>query len=167
TNSVPSFRDDASRSTNERFTAAFYRSSSGNATYYNPAVTYTPWARGDGTFSPNANPTAAYHHPVRTSRGSRNLTTNNSQSATWYTCSPSHSCSSTDATRTFYPAVYYFYNGGGLGNPSNYTKVEIRSTTPNYTGHGRENRTDCAGATASPPRCTYAEEIQNFANWYT
>src|SRR5690606_23727099 len=28
TNSVPSFRDDASRSTNERFTAAFYRSSS-------------------------------------------------------------------------------------------------------------------------------------------
>ena len=41
-----------------------------------------------------------------------------------------------------------------------YTRVEILSGS-DYTGGA--NRTDCASA----PTCTYDEEIQNFANWYT
>lgn len=41
------------------------------------------------------------------------------------------------------------------------TKVEIKSGTSSYVHNG--NRTDCASSSS----CTYAEEIQNFANWYT
>ncbi len=41
------------------------------------------------------------------------------------------------------------------------TKIEIKSTTSSYTNSG--TRTDCA----TPSVCTYPEEIQNFANWYS
>lgn len=40
-------------------------------------------------------------------------------------------------------------------------KVEIRSSTTSYTGSAA--RTDCAAA----PVCTYAEEMRNFANWFS
>ncbi|MCI0734507.1 MAG: hypothetical protein L0Y38_11935 [Methylococcaceae bacterium] len=39
-------------------------------------------------------------------------------------------------------------------------KVEIKPATASYVHNG--SRTDCASASS----CTYAEEIQNFANWY-
>lgn len=42
-----------------------------------------------------------------------------------------------------------------------FTRTDIVSTTPTYGN--RPNRTDCAAA----PNCTYAEEITNFANWYS
>lgn len=73
---------------------------------------------------------------------------------------------------TFFAAVYYeFDQTKDLNNPyhvwdkNNFTKVEIKpgntySSTPDTD---RSNRTDCANA----PICTYAEEIQNFANWYS
>ena len=136
---------------------AFMRSSHNNRIYYNPEVTYKPWSNADGTSFPNAVPTAAYHNPVDTGKGSRNLTTNNTQSADWLTSGGTFSSTS----KTFYPATYFKYNGGDVNNPANYTKVEIKTTTPNYTGG--PDRTDCVAA----PTCTYAEEIQNFANWYT
>lgn len=40
-------------------------------------------------------------------------------------------------------------------------RTDIKPTTPNYGN--RPNRSDCAAA----PICTYAEELQNFANWYS
>ncbi len=40
------------------------------------------------------------------------------------------------------------------------TKVEVKSANAPFTNNG--DRTDCA----TPASCTYAEEIQNFANWY-
>jgi type IV pilus assembly protein PilY1 len=43
----------------------------------------------------------------------------------------------------------------------NITRTDIVSTTPTYGN--RPNRTDCAAR----PNCTYNEEIQNFANWYS
>ena len=42
----------------------------------------------------------------------------------------------------------------------NIKRTDIVSSTPTYGS--RPNRSDCAAA----PNCTYAEEIQNFANWY-
>lgn len=183
TNFVVSFRDDASAANDaERATARALRSAQVNKTYYNPAVTYTPWAKPAGmafpgavpavnaaaSSFPNANPAAAPNHPIRDT-GTRDLTQNNTQSAQWEYCTtfaPAAGCSTSASTnRTFYPAVYNQYNGGALLNHNNYTKVEIRSTTLTYTGHGRDNRTDCVGRAIST--CTYAEEIQNFANWYT
>ena len=40
-------------------------------------------------------------------------------------------------------------------------KIEIRPATTSYSANGA--RTDCA----NPSSCTYAEEIQNFANWFS
>jgi type IV pilus assembly protein PilY1 len=41
------------------------------------------------------------------------------------------------------------------------TRTDIVSSTATYVN--RPNRTDCA----AKPSCTYAEEVQNFANWYS
>lgn len=180
-NDVVSFRDDATAANNaERGNAAAFRSSFVNTSYYNPAITYRPWSKPAGmaiaatppvnTASdsfPNASPTAAPHHPIRNT-GTRDLTSNNTQAARWEYCTgfaPQTGCvNSGNQTRTFFPAVYYRYVAGPLIDVNSYQKVEIRATTATYSGHGRENRTDtgCAGDT-----CTYAAEIQNFANWYT
>ncbi|MEJ5211079.1 MAG: PilC/PilY family type IV pilus protein [Burkholderiales bacterium] len=135
-----------------------------NKLYYNPAVTYRPWANPDGTLWPNANPTCAWHNPANTSKGCRNLTTNLTESADLWVGTGS------GGYQTYYPATYFRFDGTP-GNSthendfSKYTKIEIKSTTPTYIGEGRNNRTDCANAAAAT--CTYAEEIQNFANWYT
>ena len=89
-NQVLSFRDASPANATEQGRVAALRSSHVNKTYYNPAVTYLPWSKPVGmTFSsatpsvtasssyfPNASPTAAPHHPLR-STGTRNLTVNN------------------------------------------------------------------------------------------
>lgn len=153
---------------NERTTARALRSFALNKSYYNPAVTYQPWRRADGSSYPNAVPTAAFRHPFRTGLGSINLTVTQAFRADWV-----HRDGGTGAfcsigcaneELTYYPAVYFRHNGGALWNADNYTQVNIVSTTLTYSGDGRANRTDagCAAGT-----CTYAAEIQNFANWYT
>ena len=106
----------------------------------------------------NADPTCAPHNPMRTAAGCRNLTVDNTQSARWL---ESNGSRSGNETRTFYPAVYFKYNSGNINSASSYTQVEIKSTTPTYTSG--VDRSDCVAA----PICTYNEEIQNFANWYT
>jgi type IV pilus assembly protein PilY1 len=143
------------------------RSKDINKLYYNPAVTYRPWANADGTLWPAASPTCAYHNPADPSKGCRNLTTTLTESATWCkvgaTWPGSWSCST--GSKSYYPATYFRLDSGTGTTWSNFTKVEIKPSTPTYTGEGRENRTDCANAATAT--CTYAEEIQNFANWYT
>ena len=154
---VPTFDDNFSYSSRTR-------SPQTNPIYYNPAVTYQPWSNSDGSLMPNAVPTAAFHNPAKTSAGSRNLTADNTQSAGWDSCNnfPPAGCGYSSSSKTFYPAVYFFFNGGDEWNWSNYTKQEIRSNIATYSGHGRSNRSDCTAGV-----CTYNEEIQNFANWYT
>lgn len=145
---------------------ARYSRSSNNKLYYNPAIRYMPWSNADGSLMANADPTAAYHNPADTSKGSRNLTVANTQSARWLKNDGTLAQGYADATftsstsKTFYPAQYYIYNGGGPWNTSNYTRVEIKSVNAPFPKAA--GRTDCAGTT-----CTYAEEIQNFANWYS
>lgn len=135
------------------------RSSQNNKIYYNPTVTYAPWSNADGSLMANANISCAPHNPANTAKGCRNLTADNTQTAYWLRSDGSFSSSS--SSKTFYPAVYYRYNSGDINLASSYTQIEIKSTTPSYTGGA--DRTDCA----AKPTCSYAEEIQNFANWYT
>lgn len=144
--------------------SARIRSAQVNPLYYNPAITYRPWANADGTLMPNADPAAAYHNPHKTSAGTRNLTANNTQTAGWDSCTaaPPTGCTYASESRTFYPAVYFTLTGADPWAWGSYTKTEIRSSTASYTGEGRASRTDCTAGT-----CTYAQEIQNFANWYT
>ncbi len=140
-----------------QYTASL-RSNQVNKIYYNPTERYRPWSNSDGSLMGNANPTCAPHNPMHTAAGCRNLTVNNTQTARWLKKDGSRSSSD---SRTFYPAVYFQYNSGSVNSASSYTQVEIKSTTSSYTGG--VDRTDCAAA----PTCTYNEEIQNFANWYT
>lgn len=146
---------------------AIARSPQVNTIYYNPSVTYTPWSRSDGSLYPNASITCALHNPERSGTGAdycRDLTVDNGNydSNSWSTCTTS-GCSRTSSSKTFWPATYFWHNGGDVWNWDNYTRVEIRSSTSSYTGHSRSKRKDCATAGS----CTYDEEIQNFANWYT
>ena len=138
--------------------AASLRSSYVNKIYYDPAVRYLPWSNADGSLMSNADSTCAYHNPYNTAAGCRNLTVSNTQTANWLKDNGTRSSSS---SKSFYPAVYFKYNSGSINAASSYTEVKIISTTATYTGES--NRTDCLAA----PTCTYAEEIQNFANWYT
>jgi type IV pilus assembly protein PilY1 len=148
------------------------RSPQVNSVYYNPSKTYQPWIKADGSRYPDATPSCALHNPERGTDSfdasrCRNLTTNNSNynSNRWYSCNSSGSCSYTTSNKTYWPAKYFWYKGSGdTWTWNNYTEVEIRSGL-SYTGHGREFREDCANRIAAT--CSYAEEIQNFANWYT
>ena len=148
--------------------AAYFRAPKNNRLYYNPLVTYVPWSKSDGTIYPNSSPSCALHNPQRTTTTTpgtsgvtaycRNLTANNTETAYFYT---NFSSSYTSSSKTFWPAVYYNYNGAGdVKSKASYTKVEIRS---GRTYMGGENRNDCV----NKPTCSYTEEIQNFANWYT
>ncbi|MEQ1720473.1 MAG: PilC/PilY family type IV pilus protein [Nitrosomonas sp.] len=138
--------------------SASLRSSYVNKIYYDPTVRYLPWSNSDQSLMSNANPTCAPHNPFNTGAGCRNLTVNNTQTARWLNSDGSLSGS---LSKTFYPAVYFTYIGGSINNASSYTQIEIKSSTSSYVGS--DNRTDCVAA----PNCTYNEEIQNFANWYT
>lgn len=132
------------------------RSAGNNKVYYDPAINYLPWSNPDGTLWPNAVPSAAYNNPAATARGTRNLTTNLTEWATWR----NNGGGTTTGNRTYFPATYFNYNGGNIWNAGSYTRVEIRPANAPFPK--AETRTDCAGST-----CTYTEEIQNFANWYT
>jgi type IV pilus assembly protein PilY1 len=135
------------------------RNSSYNRIYYNPLITYSPWPGEDntGTAYGNSSPTAARYNPYDASVGTRDLTATMSFSTRWD--------GSNITVTNFYPARYYTWtdtDGDGVIDANDgHALVEIKSTTPTYTGGA--DRTDCASA----PTCTYAEEIQNFANWYT
>lgn len=182
---------------------ALLRSYKFNPFYYNPSITYKPWIKADGTSYADAAPTAAYHNPYITSKGSLNLTGDITNSR-WYSCSnkttgtgctvigqtcttnkvcdwrgrncqdvttcvddnecEEQTCSTSSTSKSIWPATYFRHDGGSSKKRSNYTKIEIKPTTTTYSGEGRESRTDtgCTDGT-----CTYAAEIQNFANWYT
>lgn len=145
---------------------AVARSPQINRVYYDPSITYKPWSQADGSLMPNAAPSCAPHNPMNTALGCRDLATNNTQSFNALRCSSDTSCSwGPSGTQTFWPATYFRYNGGDIWNWSSYTRIDIRPTTATYTGDGRNKRTDCASAATAT--CTYSEEIQNFANWYT
>lgn len=140
-----------------------------NKLYYNPNVTYKPWAGVDssGVAFGNANPTAARINPYKASDGTVNLTKKDTSYATDYP-----GLGNITVTN-FYPARYYTWtdsNGNGQVDPGDaHTLVEITNVATNKTPvppssyTGGPDRTDCAAR----PVCTYAEEIQNFANWYS
>ncbi|HHV49674.1 MAG TPA: pilus assembly protein PilY [Rhodocyclaceae bacterium] len=146
------------------------RSPQQNTIYYNPGVTYTPWSKPDGSLHDPASPTCAPHNPMLTAKGCRNLTAQVSNTrqnnVRWVSCSSASDCSlssnDNNSQRSYWPATYFWHKGGDVWTKSNYTKTEIKSTTTTYSGHGREKRTDCTAGV-----CTYTQEIQNFANWYT
>jgi len=160
----------ASGNANEAVSALAFRSSSYNPLYYNPAITYRPWANADGSLWADSNPLAARYHPARGGPGTLNLTTNVTQNAQWVYTNNAGSAWGAWADRSYYPATYARFLGGAvwtrfLGgavwNAANYQRVEIKVANAPFTGDGRENRTDVGCVAGS---CSYTAEIQNFAH---
>lgn len=144
--------------------ARCYRNSACNRLYYDPAKKYVPWSNADGTLMANASPDAAWFNPYNAGEGTFPLTSNQTYTRRWVADNGTNS----SYALTFYPATYFSYTGSGsaptvVGDANNiagnYTKVEIKSGSTYLKAPAR---TDCAGS-----ECTYTEEIQNFANWFS
>ena len=164
-------------------------SSTFNLIYYNPAVTYTPAVNEYGVSMGNASPTAAWQDGISRNNGTADLTTN--FQLHWdgfgndYTFGPPQPDGNPPRPAPG-PAFYFYFDTTrtyagtgqqcditnathvddgnlfwGAGSDTCYTQVVI--TPGNAPFPGGPNRTDCA----DPLNCTYAEEIQNFANWYS
>ena len=130
-----------------------------NSMYYNPAVRYTAWDGTDASGNPmygNATATAAVLDPGNPTQGTINLTQtitfgNYTSDAGWFQDS-------------IFPAHYYTWadtdTDGVVDGNDAHTRVNIVPATASYPKSAA--RTDCTGAT-----CTYAQEIQNFANWFS
>lgn len=144
--------------------ARYFRTSQFNPLYYNPAIRYTPWRNADNSLWINAVPGAALYNPATAGEGNLDLTSDRTSTAVWL----NNNGSRTAAAVTYYPATYFSYTGtlpptdptDANNIQADFVRVEIKSTTPTYTKVAA--RTDCSGST-----CTYTEEIQNFANWFT
>jgi type IV pilus assembly protein PilY1 len=146
--------------------ARYYRTAQYNRLYYDPAKRYVPWTKADKTLMSNSPPAAAWNNPYDTGEGTRNLTADSFlEFGNWVDTLglPAY------IPITYYPATYYRWNPTTytLTGPedannvaSNFTKVEIKSANAPFSKGA--DRTDCAGTS-----CTYTEEIQNFANWYS
>lgn len=172
----------------EKTNRAFY-SPSYNKLYYNPAITYLPAVKYDAnatatafTSSMGASPAgAARINPYAT--GS-NKPTVNLKAACWGKSSialPLYNSSSfaknnncLDSKSSDYDQQYaryaFYYSWEGTGNPNgtdgqnnntSYKRVEIVPAVSTYSRAA--SRTDCGIETT----CTYEQEIQNFANWFT
>lgn len=138
-----------------------YRSPDINAIYYNPDQVYLPWQKPDGSGRmANSTPSAAPWDPVLSGGAKFNLTANSNFYTRWYTYS---STSSLD-TKTFYPGLVYRLKAGANPKDTNsYVRYDLNANDGSHAAATKHaNRTDCAGT-----KCTKAEELQNFANWFT
>ncbi|MEK8033281.1 PilC/PilY family type IV pilus protein [Ideonella sp. DXS29W] len=144
-----------------------FRSPETNAIFYNPDVRYYPWYKPDGSRFPNADPKAAPYDPMVTN-GTFNLSINYTADSgigakiktNWFLKADSTS----DSTREFYPGlVYRLKAGADPTSMSSYTAYDVNAKDGSHAAATKHpSRTDCARK-----RCTQAEELQNFANWFT
>ena len=118
-----------------------------NKQYYNPAVTYRPWVNADGTEMPQASTSCPVNDPMATGSG---CTTFPSDQVDFFVADFG---GNVIQEKLYVSHIPKYYKRDG-------TKVKIKPGK-NYTGSSQ--RTDCKNA----PICTYEEEIQNFANWWT
>jgi type IV pilus assembly protein PilY1 len=137
-----------------------------NTLYYNPAIRYTPWLGSDinnAAFT-DANPAAVRLDPIDPTP-TFNILNNHTYTARavprW---SNSGSASANVNVTVYIPITTPSECRCTTAWDATNTKVEIRNNGTTYAG-GPE-RTDCATDDGNPTTCTYAQEIQNFANWF-
>lgn len=151
-----------------------------NTVYYNPDVQYKPWPGVDdsGTLFGNANPAAARVDPYVSTSATFNLTTNN----TFVTGIPiPFSPFFFNFNETAYPARYYTWTDTDGDTDVDFDDahqlVEIRTSGACSTGAicpttftRRGTREDCGGSKDEPDvlvTCSVAQELQNYANFYS
>jgi type IV pilus assembly protein PilY1 len=186
--------DGNAQMTGNNFGTWRVRNASYNKIYYNPRFQYLPWRGLDAGNQPfaDASPTAARLDPLQaatinlltpvtwTNQGVPVLTGTGSTGACTVffgitICSPPAGIALT--TTDYYIPRYYRTAADDTADPDDFpafdaarTLVEIRDNCPVgtpacYTGGA--GRADCAVDDGDPATCTYAQEIQNFANWFT
>lgn len=127
-----------------------FRTGTLNGVYYNPETLYLPWLKADGTRFAPGNPAQAYWDPTNVGAGWTTLTTTG--------------LSNGNLTSN---AFYYRLNkaNGLYLNPAtaaNYTLVDINRWAGDIAKPSAQ-RTDCVTVAG---KCTKAEELQNYANWF-
>jgi type IV pilus assembly protein PilY1 len=142
-----------------------YRSPDVNAIYYNPDLRYSPWFKSDGSGNrmSDASTTATRWDPVvsaATFQLNKNYTGGSKIQTIWYT-GPGTKASN---PRDFYPGlVYRLKSGADPTLTASFTRYDINATDGTHAPSVKHpNRTDCIGTS-----CTQAEELQNFANWFS
>ncbi len=141
------------------------RSPQYNTVYYNREVRYEPWIGldSDGNDFSDVNPASAPLNAFDVIPQFFDLTaTYTFTSQKVPTTSNVLDGKKDIQNRDVYLAMYNWTDAVGL--PSwNDTYVKVEITSANAPFSGGPDRLDCA----IPLSCTYAEEIQNFANWFT
>ena len=132
-----------------------------NTIYYNPAIAYQPWVQADGTrFTGGRDYTSAYSHDSLLS-GSINL----SSAVQTFFVPKAGATDLTDVTQ------YYRYQIRSVGRATRVVRSEwsrTRTEGENNAGCSSGKGTDWRFCTfATPTGRTEADELQNFATWYS
>ncbi|MCY1164615.1 MAG: PilC/PilY family type IV pilus protein [Pseudomonadota bacterium] len=155
------FKNGVATTTSNNLFNRQMRSAATNVTYYNPAITYSPWLKSDGTSYPTYPANAAPIDP-RVPGTTLNLISTQTFTTNFCTGPSSGNCS--NSAQSFYPAQYFNLTSGSGTVVGNFTQVVITGTAATTFPKGTD-RTDCGVATITV--CTLAQEQQNFANWFT
>ncbi|MFT3847779.1 MAG: hypothetical protein QM739_03630 [Propionivibrio sp.] len=164
----------------------FY-SSQVNQLYYDPSTHYTPGIgkssftsttpEGVAMAAADTTSTGALNDPYLAPTGSRTDLTKSCYHST--VAAPilptggttSGTCRNYSSTYKYGPIAFtaYYYEYTGTGSPSpgsstSYVRRNILAANAPFTRG--PNRTDCS-VSAGVATCTYAQEIQNFANWFS
>lgn len=144
-----------------------------NKVFYDPSVAYEPWKGVDsaGNEYGDADETAALFDPYRPLHGSLNLTTDLANYKSCYK-------GTTVTASGYYPARYYVWtdsnDDGVVDRDDGHTLYEIRTAGVCSTGATcpatftrPSSRTDCGAPSGDTVTCTAAQEMQNFANWFS
>ena len=140
------------------------RSAAYSTIYYDPEIRYIPWIGldRDGLDFADVSATAAPLDPYDVNLRTIDLTVSQPFRSVLV---PATRTRRKDIIGTIYFPFYYTTTAAGVPDWDDpHTKVEIRSGG-SYVG-GAE-RSDCAVDDNDPLTCTYAVEIQNFANWFS
>ncbi len=155
-----------------------------NPIYYNPRVRYRPWV-GVGTNNvdfPNACPTRAsldaFQFPQVPAGCTGAATAGQEVDVAgnipeYITGVPRMDrVGATNVTVTARPWAHYYRITdaafvAGTRPAQGVAKELVEIVAADDTYDGGPDRTDCVASGSAPDVCTYAEEIQNFANWFT
>lgn len=158
---------------NHNITVARMRSAAVNTAYYDPNIRYFPWVDPNsitvtnptGNLMPNADFQRVKWNPVTPTNGSTTMTMNLAMNAVFDAAWLNDEATDfTEERREFFPATYYVYNRSNSNRCTKselrcFTRIEIRDGA-NF-GEKPSTRSDC-----SSTKCSYNEELQNFANWF-
>lgn len=144
-----------------------------NTIYYNPDVEYTPWEGQDvnGAVYTDVDYNNAPYNPYRPGDGDLDLDATISYVTDCKLAACTGSLAGNITVTGFYPARYYTWTDtdtdGVVDADDAHTLVEIKAA--NFPKDRAGTRTDCGGDgdATSTISCSLAQELQNFANWFS